>query len=389
MEIKSILTDHKVSARSILIEIKVADYLNLAKEILKSNQFQRKRVRGSKSVYSLLKKDILSGCVMPPIVLAYTREKGNLEDNLENSIKTESGHFSLLDGLQRTYTLIDIEQETADTPNIQEGFLNGKIRCEIYEGINRLGILYRMLTLNTGQTAMSLRHQIEIMYLNFLDIDIQGVRLVREVDDSRARQANEYNFRDAIEGFNSYIERSESPLDRGDILDNISSLENLAKENNDKDLFKEFVSSWDDFMRKIQSLNIQYPSDDTDSTDPDHSENSTKKLWAANGVQAFKRAQAISGYGAAIGLLRDDDEKLHFDTLSVADIIIGSEPEDFITQLNDSIDNINSRAKKIGNAQRLFFRQFFKMLFWKESGCYLNLFKSQEEAYKSSIKIGI
>lgn len=389
MEIKSILTDNKVSARSILIEIKVADYLNLAKEILKSNQFQRKRVRGSKSVYSLLKKDILSGCVMPPIVLAYTKDKGNLENNLENTIKTESGNFSLLDGLQRTYTLIDIEQETADIPDIQAGFLNGKIRCEIYEGINRLGILYRMLTLNTGQTAMSLRHQIEIMYLNFLDIDIQGVRLVREVDDSRARQANEYNFRDAIEGFNSYIERSESPLDRGDILDNISSLENLAKENNDKDLFKEFVSSWDKIMRKIQSFNIQYPSDELNSVDHEHSEDAAKKLWAANGVQAFKRAQAISGFGAAIGLLRDDDDSLHFDTLQVSGIIVGSEPEDFITQLNDSIDNINSRAKKIGNAQRLFFRQFFKMLFWKESGCYLNLFKSQEEAYKSSIKIGI
>lgn len=387
MEIKSTLDDSKVSARSVLIEIKIKDYLQLAKLIYKKNNFQRKRVRSSKSVYSLLKSDILQGCVFPPIVLAYTKPAGTLEKDLSKAINEDSTNFVLLDGLQRSITLMEIEQETMDTPEIQKGFLDRKIRCEIYEGINKIGILYRMLTLNTGQTAMSVRHQIEIMYLDFLDTPIDGVTLVREVDGARARHPNSYNFKDAIEGFNSYLERSESPLDRGDILDNISSLENLAKENDGKDIFRDFISAWNQFMLKISAFDIKYPIPDDFDTDDDSP--TASRIWGATGVQGFKKAQAISGFGAAIGLLRDEGDKIAFDSLDIDHIVIGSEPEDFIIHFNELIELINEKAKRIGNAQRLFFRQFFKMLFWNNSGCYLNLNKALDEAYTSTIRIGI
>ncbi|PTU74974.1 hypothetical protein [Pseudomonas mangrovi] len=387
MEIKSTLEDSKVSAKSVLIEIKIKDYLQLAKLIYKKNDFQRKRVRSSKSVYSLLKSDILQGCVFPPIVLAYTKQAGTLEKDLSKAINEDSANFVLLDGLQRSITLMEIEQETMDSPTIQKAFLERKIRCEIYEGINKIGILYRMLTLNTGQTAMSVRHQIEIMYLDFLDTPIDGVTLVREVDGARARNPSSYNFKDAIEGFNSYLERSESPLDRGDILDNISSLENLAKENNGKDIFRDFISAWNKFMLKISDLDIKYPA--LDNFDEDNDSPNASRIWGATGTQAFKKAQAISGFGAAIGLLRDEGDKISLDSLDIDHIIIGCEPEDFIIHFNELIELINEKAKRIGNAQRLFFRQFFKMLFWNHSGCHLNLKKALDEAYTSTVRIGI
>jgi len=392
MQIKSVLDDHKVSAKSILIEITVREYLALAKQVIHANDFQRKRVRGSKSVYSLLKADILAGCVIPPLVLAYTMPEGDLEHNLREALTEHSNHFVILDGLQRTHTLIDIESETAATAAIQKRFLDGKIRCEIYQGINRLGILYRMLTLNTGQTAMSLRHQIEIMYLDFLGVKIDGVTLVREVDGGRARSLEEYNFREAIEGFNSYLERSESPLDRGDILDNISSLENLAKERDNHDIFREFFGSWHKFMSKINSLQLEIPEDEDDGgykDDEDEREEKRKRMWATNGVQAFKRAQALSGFGAAIGLLKDDQEDIAFSKLPINEIQVGADGTDFLTEVNDSIADINARAKRIGNAQRLFFKQFFKMLFWRDSGAYLNMHKACKQAHKSAITIGV
>ena len=97
MQIKSILEDNKVSAKSILIEISIEDYLGLAKQIYKKNNFQRRRVRSSKNVYSLLKADILQGCVMPPVVLAYTKPPGTLEYDLQDAIHKDSEHFVLLD----------------------------------------------------------------------------------------------------------------------------------------------------------------------------------------------------------------------------------------------------------------------------------------------------
>lgn len=386
MKVTSILIDKKVSARSISIEISIRDYLALAKKIFKNNQFQRKRVRGSKTVYSLLKADILTGCVIPPLVLAYTKPEADLAENLRNAIENESDHFIILDGLQRSHTLMDIELEIIENSETQNQFLDRTIRCEIYEGINRLGILYRMLTLNTGQTAMSLRHQIEIMYLDYLKTDLDGISLIKENDNKKNIEHKEYKFKDIIEGFNSYIERSESPLDRGDILENISSLENLAKENNNHDLFKEFVVSWDTFIQKISDLDINIRLDENEySEEPSE----TGRVWGNNGIDIFKRAQALSGFGAAIGLLRDDGVDADFNELEIQHITIGVDGDDFIRSFNDSIELINSRAKRIGNAQRLFFRQFFKMLFWPESGTYLNLKQSQEEAYKSAVRIGI
>lgn len=328
---------------------------------------------------------MLQGCVIPPVVLAYTKPAGTLEDGLREAIINDSDHFVLLDGLQRSLTLMEIEFDTTTQPDVQAAFLARSMRCEIYEGINKIGILYRMLTLNTGQTPMSVRHQIEIMYQDYLDISIEGITLVREVDARRARQPNCYNFRDVIDGLNSYLERSESPLDRGDILDNISSLENLAKENDKRDVFKDFLSAWNRFMSKVISFDLRHPSEYSE----DESENIESNVWGSTGAQIFKRAQAICGFGAAIGILRDEEQRITFDVLDIDNISVGSSNEDFMLEFNEVMELLKKRAKRIGNAQRLFFRQYFKMLFWEESGAYLNLTRALKEAYRSATRIGI
>lgn len=386
MQIKSILKDKKVAAQSVLIEISVRDYLDLAKKIYRKNNMQRRRVRSSRTVYSLLKADMLIGCVIPPVVLAYTKPEGTLQADLAAAFAHDSEHFVLLDGLQRSLTLMDIEAELSADPIAQQEFLSRSMRCEIYEGINKIGILYRMLTLNTGQTPMSVRHQIEIMYQDYLGVEIEGITLVREVDAKRARQPNSYNFKDVIEGFNSYLDRSESPLDRGDIIENISSLENLAKENDKHDVFKEYLTSWHKFITKIGEFDLKYPSNmDVE----DVVEEFTSKVWGTSGIQIFKRAQAISGFGAAVGMLRDEDGMTEFSTLDMTNIEVGSSYDGFMLEFNEVMDLLTSRAKRIGNAQRLFFRQYFKMLFWEESGAHLNLSRALVEAYKSATRIGI
>lgn len=390
MKICSSIDDNRVSARSVLIELSIADYLDLARKIYRRNEFQRQRVKSSKSVYSLLKSDILRGCVFPPIVLAYKKPIGTLESDLENAVRTDTDSFVLLDGLQRTHTLLDIANElNQDDPNLKQ-FHERPIRCEIYEGINRIGILYRMLTLNTGQTPMSVRHQIEMLYLDYMSAPRDDIFLVREIDAKRARSINHHNFRDIIEGVNSYLERSESPLDRGQILENIATLENLAKESEGHDVFSGFLQAWNKFLRQIEILDIKFSQlpDDSAEKDEDSERAESQKLWARTGVQAFRRAQAISGFGAAIGILRDEEDA-SFESLRLDQIQVGGETDEFMSILNEYIGRINDRAKKIGNAQRLFFRQFFKYLFWNVSDTKNNMLKSLEEAYKSALRIGI
>jgi len=382
MQIKSILEDKKVKAKSLLIEISIGDYLILARQILKSNQFQRKRIRGSKSIYSMLKADILDECVIPPIVLAYTKVGDSIENNISKTIINEASHFVILDGLQRSYTLLDIEAEISTDEKRHKKYLKQIIRCEIYHGINRLGILYRMLTLNTGQTAMSLRHQIEIMYLDLIDKPIDGVTLVREAEDNK-QGISHYNFKDMVEGFNSYLERSESPLDRGDVLENIASLENLAKENSQNDVFKEFVICWNKFIEKINSFDLKYPEEEDEGAD-------NIRRFAVTGLSAYKRPGAVSGFGAAIGLLKDEGDDISFESLKFDELFVGSNDEDdYLYELDEAMRVFTDKAKKIGTAQRLYFRQFFKLLFWRDSGCYRNMYKAHQEAFKSTIRIGI
>ena len=90
----------------------------------------------------------------------------------------------ILDGLQRTFVILDLHDDIKEgkVKNFDTAiFLNQIIRAEIYIGLGKLGILYRMLTLNTGQTTMSTRHLMEILYLDYLDKDIDGIKNILEL----------------------------------------------------------------------------------------------------------------------------------------------------------------------------------------------------------------
>ena len=61
MKIISRIKDERISAINILIEISIRKYLDLIEEEIDKNEFQRKRVRSSKTVYALLKEDLKKG----------------------------------------------------------------------------------------------------------------------------------------------------------------------------------------------------------------------------------------------------------------------------------------------------------------------------------------
>ena len=111
--------DNRINSCNLYVETTFGEYLSFAKDIIKNNELQRKRVRASKSVYSLLKNDLKRGCVIPPLVLAIAGDKDiNLEaensiiaQDIVDKIKTDCKDILILDGLQRTYTLIDADAE--------------------------------------------------------------------------------------------------------------------------------------------------------------------------------------------------------------------------------------------------------------------------------------
>lgn len=382
MKIMSRITDQRINSTNIYVETSFGEYISFAERLIGNNMLQRKRVRTSKSVYSLLKHDLLEGCVIPPIVLAVNAEAGITkditDDELLTYLQTNPENVLILDGLQRTYTLLDARQEAL--PDKLDEFLGYRLRLEIYIEINKFGVLYRMLTLNTGQTPMSARHQLEMLYNDMLGTEIEDVKLVPEVEGSANPDENQIVFKNAIEGFNSYLSRDELPMDRQQLLENIKMLENMSEENVQGDLFKEFLEVYIKFMNILRDKTDRYVLTQDDQEEYEIVSNPFGKKVTA----VFSTSQAMTGFGAAIAVMRDKGILKDFGEL--LDIISNIDPEEKETEwflaFLKRMDDIKNLSKKIGNAQRMYFKYFYRELFNSESDSYLNLKDAVESAYK-------
>ncbi len=387
MEIISILEDKRIKSINILTEFTIQEYLKTADDIIRNNPFQRKRVKSSSTVYSLLRDDLKLGCIIPPIVLALNKnidETRGIRDlgktELEKYITENLKDALILDGLQRTYNIIDANDElekTGDTEGLIN-YHNNKIRCEFYLGIDKIGILYRMLTLNTGQTPMSLRHQIEILYSDYLKQNINGITLFREIDEKVARTTGQYSFKEVIEGFTSYLLRDYLTFDRSDILENIKSLEKLSKENQGLDIFTNFIQAYHTFQLKMVDVlkNWKFQEEAFEY-------NLSTAPFGKDAISIFNKSQTMTGFGAAIGFLKDQELSSLEKTLAdISKIKFDVSTESTMDDLLYKLDEIRKNASKIGNAQRAYFYYFFRELFNENGDSYLSISLSIENAYK-------
>lgn len=386
MKIMSKIYDQRINSWNLYVESSFGEYLKFARKIIENNELQRKRVKTSKTIYSLLKSDLRKGCIMPSLVLALTKTEVLDVQNPDGGklleyINENSENVLILDGLQRTYTLIDADEEMkAKDEQEYTRFLSNKLRLEIYVEINKFGILYRMLTLNTGQTPMSARHQLEMLYSNMLDTEIDGIKLVTDKDGKADPDENEFIFKNAIEGFNSYMNRNELPLDRQDILDNVKMLENMSEENVSEDLFKEFLETYIKIFTALREITGNHIVTEDDL----HEYQIGESPFGKKASKIFSSSQALTGFGAAVGKMKDLE--IIKSLVNIVEMLEKlKEKNDGYVWMMDmllKLDVIKSSSKKIGNAQRMFFQYFFRELFNSESDSYLNLDIAVENGYK-------
>jgi len=381
---RSTLLDHRIKAVNILLEVNMEDYLNVAKDIIDDNEFQRKKVINSK-ISNLLKEDITIGCSVPPLVLAISADlvgnNFNYNDKFDDTIiekAFEQRKLLILDGKQRTHVFLKLyndlkssiaKDESGNKESLEsqlKGLLSNKLRIEVYVGINKLNILYRMLTLNSGQTTMSTRHLMEMLYIDYLGIKIENIRLVADKDEESIKFDNstDYAFKDVLDGFTSYLEKDESPIDRSEILDNINSANNLKQEDEKVNLFEDFIKAYKVFIDKISQLSNGYVlnTDDLRGTEYEIKGNAFGKTP----IEIFKKSQGLSGFGAAVAELKDIRDG--FDLSKVIEIVNkisfsdNSNYNDSLFLLTKQLDVIKEKSKKIGNDQRFYFKWFFRTI---------------------------
>lgn len=183
----------------------VADY-NFALEHIYPllDRFGEQRKAQNKKFYERLRADIVTGCVMPPITLAFVdaaNSHATEVELIESFINDNISEGYILDGMQRMLTLRDASA-LAGFSGDRPLYVN-VIVAERYDLL-----LYRMITLNNGQKPMTARHQIEMLTKGAIDISNVDFPIVREKQTEGKKITNAFRMSDIAEAYTAYLSDS-------------------------------------------------------------------------------------------------------------------------------------------------------------------------------------
>jgi hypothetical protein len=168
------------------------------------DKFQEQRKIQGRKFYERLKADIIRGCVMPPITLAFTSNQFSTEinsDPIQNFITNNITEGYILDGMQRLNTLVEASRD-ANFDRNRPLFLN-IIIAERYDFL-----LYRMVTLNNGQKPMTARHQIEMLTKGMLDTETFNIPIVSEKDTEKVKPQGAFRRADIAAAYTAFLTNS-------------------------------------------------------------------------------------------------------------------------------------------------------------------------------------
>ena len=139
----------------------------------------QRKVQGE-TFYKRLERDLIEGCIMPPLTLAFIspqKKKAGNRASMEKFVNDNIAHGFILDGIQRLNTLKRVGNHAL--LNKKRPLFVNIIICPTKDNL-----LYRMVTLNNGQKPMSARHQIEVLASEIYDFRALGIELITEKEDS-------------------------------------------------------------------------------------------------------------------------------------------------------------------------------------------------------------
>lgn len=148
--------------------------------------------------YKRLERDILDGCIMPPITLAFVNSDKNEIKDFDKYVKENIAKAYILDGIQRLNTLKRAEG--------QLGFdFKRRLLLNIIISPSKDMLLYRMITLNNGQKPMTPRHQIEILTQELFDFTTLDIDVQTEKERSEKIIRGAFNLGDISRGYLAFL----------------------------------------------------------------------------------------------------------------------------------------------------------------------------------------
>lgn len=355
--------DCRTNTPVVYAEILMNDYLNLVGTDFDKFEIQRKRVDPKK--YTRLKDDVKKGALLPGITLAIDHLKvdsflpfvdipnpnsSQLIDALNNC-----KDIYILDGLQRSYIIKDLVDEKVIFNKEQ------KILLEIWFEKKIEHLIYRLIVLNSGQKPMSMRHQVELLFMTLkedIEKEIPGLEIYLEKDGTIRSQSKKFPFDRLVNGYYSFITKSPE-IERDNLV---------VKKMNEDDVLsskeEELNDSYNSFIKYLKFYcdidNEFYKIYNT------HTELSSFKNWLAE-------ENTIKSFFAAVGKYASDDKKISRVDSALLKLIVelkslneeGSKDNDpiYLDEFKKIKGGIDSKKVNVGNGTRKLimdgFREYF------------------------------
>lgn len=364
-KVLNIVDDKRIKAKSFICIMNVSDYITIIKSTLLDDELlmQRGRETRNKEIYKRLREDLKFGTVFPPISLALLEDR-ETDIKVGDIIEFKGGSLYILDGLQRTLALIDAIDELENDETNKKRLLESKIRFEIWINASLNSLLYKMVVLNSGQTPMSLRHQIEILNKPFIEDfkkTAKNFYKVTNIDIFTWREKNkrrtkplQYLLSDLIETFLSFVEGKAFVDKHNLIVEQIEKIDFLDKQTSLKDKYKNSELIFEQFVLLITKLDVLI-------CEKYNNEEISKRFRYKFGNNLMKSKPFLAGFFSSFGKLLSADYKIYEKKRDAFFELISSEEDDplFCEQLSEIMEDLRSKSKRFGDTERTYFSDAF------------------------------
>lgn len=377
LKIMGLTRDKRTDTIVLYGKMPITDYLNIVGDDFENFSIQRRRE--SHKAYRRLKQDVIDGALLPSISLAVKPTKvPNLLPLLESGENesdwseleaelSKGGLVDILDGLQRTYILTDIKEEGHEFMEGQE------ILAEFWFEQDLQNLIYRIIVLNAGQKPMSMRHQIELLFMSLrehLEQSIQDLKIFTERDNSRRRSAKKYSLALIAAGYHAFLTAS-AELKKDNIVASQLMDSNAldASEEELGDSFNRFVSYLDKLSRIDEEIFRIYEGSQQEISDGDADERETtgaNRHWIADENVFLSFFAAIAQFGKLEDKRPRIDDALAKLEGKLKAANVGEDPMHLLTFSNLK-KGANPRRSNVGVATRKLITNGFKE-FFRESG---------------------
>lgn len=245
LKIIGVTKDLRTSTNVLYAQINIADYLDLVGSDF--DRFEIQRTRQSYKAYKRMEKDLEAGGLLPSITLAVNPKSVAdyiklIEQKNFKQLTADlfvSKNIYILDGLQRTYIINDLKRSGVKFKKDQKLLIEFWFEKEIKH------LIYRLIVLNAGQKPMSMRHQVELLFMTMQDkieSEIKDLELYAERDETRRNKPKKFPFDRVVSAYYCFVTKSPEMKRENLVVQELNELEILNSSE------KELSESFDQFM---------------------------------------------------------------------------------------------------------------------------------------------